>query len=45
LIKFNVTATLLAIYLMLLRMKAPDGSTAASKIQGEDIIYIKPSEE
>ena len=43
LIKFNVTATLLAIYLMLQRMQQAGRSNAVNRILAEDIIYIQPS--
>ena len=43
LIKFNVTATLLAIYLMLQRLKQHGRSNAVDRILADDIIYIQPS--
>ena len=42
LIKFDVTATLLAIFLMLMRMFQANRSAAATRIRAEDIIYIQP---
>jgi hypothetical protein len=43
LIKFSVTATLLAIYLMLKRMQSAGRSTAINRIAADDIIYIRPT--
>jgi len=43
LIKFDVTATLLAIYLMLQRMQQHGRSNAVNRILADDIIYIQPS--
>ena len=42
LIKFNVTATLLAIYLMLLRMHRAGISQSVQRIRAPDIVYIQP---
>ena len=43
LIKFSVTATLLAIYLMLKRMQSAGRSNAIDRIRAEDITYIRPT--